>query len=153
MAYFVSSELLFYRNGALFMSHILGCPTVLSMIPELNRCILTNEGKGLVPGYPQSMLDVLGSCNIASVSGSLHKAMRSSMMGLVGTAMIRGQLLTKIDEFMRSHLSIWNHNIIDTQQKTKEVGYSYFFKKMEFEMAFYLTSMFMASKSIDWSSA
>lgn len=106
----------------MFKSHILGCPTVVCMDPELNRYILMNEGKGLVPGYPQSMLDILGRCNIAAVSGSLHKAMRSSMLGLVSPAMIRGQLLTKIDEFMRSHLSNWNHSVLDIQQRTKEVG-------------------------------
>jgi hypothetical protein len=40
----------------LFRSHILGCSTVISMDPSLNRYILLNEGRGLIPGYPQSML-------------------------------------------------------------------------------------------------
>lgn len=41
------------------------------MDPELNKYILMNEAKGLVPGYPQSMLDILGKCNIATVHGSM----------------------------------------------------------------------------------
>ncbi|TQD83302.1 hypothetical protein C1H46_031159 [Malus baccata] len=61
------------RYGSFFKSHILGCPTVVSMDPEVNRYILMNEAKGLVPGYPQSMLDILGKCNIAAVHGSTHK--------------------------------------------------------------------------------
>ncbi|GFY84852.1 brassinosteroid-6-oxidase 1 [Actinidia rufa] len=48
------------RHGSFFKSHILGCPTIVSMDPEINRYILMNEAKGLVPGYPQSMLDILG---------------------------------------------------------------------------------------------
>lgn len=105
----------------MFKSHILGCPTVVSMDPEINRYILMNEGRGLVPGYPQSMLDILGRCNIAAVSGSLRKAMRSSMLGLISPTMIREQLLSKIDQFMRSHLSDWNGKVIDIQERTKKM--------------------------------
>ncbi|XP_008811805.1 cytochrome P450 85A1-like [Phoenix dactylifera] len=110
------------RYGSLFKSHILGCPTVVCMDPELNRFILMNEGKGFVPGYPQSMLDILGRCNIAAIHGSLHKAMRSVMLGLINPPVIRDQLLPKIDEFMRSHLSSWNGEVIDIQEKTKEMA-------------------------------
>ncbi|KAM0951357.1 putative cytochrome P450 [Dioscorea sansibarensis] len=110
------------RYGSLFKSHILGCPTVVCMDPELNRFILMNEGKGLIPGYPQSMLDILGKCNIAAVDGPLHKAMRGAMLGLINPPMIRDQLLHKIDQFMRSHLTDWSNKIIDIQQKTKEMA-------------------------------
>ncbi|KAI3976684.1 hypothetical protein MKX01_008542 [Papaver californicum] len=110
------------RYGSFFKSHILGCPTIVSMDPELNRYILLNEGKGLVPGYPQSMLDILGKCNIAAVNGSAHKAMRGSMLSIVSPSTIRDQLLPKIDEFMRSHLSNWGGKTLDIQEKTKEMA-------------------------------
>ncbi|CAK9160541.1 unnamed protein product [Ilex paraguariensis] len=109
------------RYGSFFKSHLLGCPTIVSMDPELNRYILMNEAKGLVPGYPQSMLDILGECNIAAVHGSTHKTMRGSLLALVSPTMIRDQLLPKIDEFMRSHLCNWDNKVIDIQEKTKEV--------------------------------
>ncbi|KAK9090836.1 hypothetical protein Sjap_024013 [Stephania japonica] len=110
------------KYGSFFKSHILGCPTIVSMDPELNRYILMNEGKGLVPGYPQSMLDILGKCNIAAVSGSAHKAMRGALLALISPTMIRDNLLPKIDEFMRSHLSNWDGKTIEVQQKTKEMA-------------------------------
>lgn len=91
------------------------------MDPELNKYILMNEAKGLVPGYPQSMLDILGKCNIAAVHGSTHKNMRGALLALVSPPMIRDILLPKIDDFMRSHLSNWNGKVIDIQEKTKEV--------------------------------
>ncbi|RWW48479.1 hypothetical protein BHE74_00045444 [Ensete ventricosum] len=89
---------------------------------ELNRFILMNEGKGFVPGYPQSMLDILGRSNIAAVRGDMHKTMRSCMLGLVSPPMIRDQLLPKIDEFMRSYIDDWGGRVIDIQEKTKEVS-------------------------------
>ncbi|CAL5369767.1 unnamed protein product [Camellia sinensis] len=110
------------RYGIFFKSHILGCPTIVSMDPELNRYILMNEAKGLVPGYPQSMLDILGKCNIAAVHGSTHKYMRGALLALVSPSMIRDHLLPKIDLFMRSHLSDWNQKVIDIQEKTKEMA-------------------------------
>ncbi|KAI8522340.1 hypothetical protein RHMOL_RhmolUnG0003900 [Rhododendron molle] len=110
------------RFGTFFKSHILGCPTIVSMDPEINKYILMNEAKGLVPGYPQSMLDILGKCNIAAVHGSNHKYMRGALVALVCPSMIKAHLLPKIDDFMRSHLSNWDGKVIDIQQKTKEMA-------------------------------
>ncbi|KAJ3674294.1 hypothetical protein LUZ60_004910 [Juncus effusus] len=110
------------RYGNLFKSHILGCPTVVCMDPEINRYILMNEGKSFVPGYPQSMLDILGKWNIAAVHGPVHKSMRGAMLALINPPMIRDQILPKIDEFMRSHVSSWSGKVIDIQVKTKEMA-------------------------------
>ncbi|KAF5725420.1 cytochrome P450 85A [Tripterygium wilfordii] len=110
------------RHGSFFKTHILGCPTVVSMDPDLNRYILMNESKGLVPGYPKSMLDILGKCNIAAVHGSTHKHMRGALLALISPTMIRDQLLPKIDDFMRTHLTSWDNKIINIQDKTKEMA-------------------------------
>ncbi|KAG9134789.1 hypothetical protein Leryth_001121 [Lithospermum erythrorhizon] len=111
------------RYGSFFRSHLLGCPTIVSMDAELNRYILVNEAKGLVPGYPQSMLDILGKRNIAAVHGSAHKYMRGALLGLINPTMIRDNLLPKIDDFMRSHLSNWDNKIVDIQEKAKEMAF------------------------------
>ncbi|XP_057447745.1 cytochrome P450 85A-like [Lotus japonicus] len=111
------------RYGSFFKSHILGCPTIVSMDPELNRYILMNEAKGLVPGYPQSMLDILGKCNIAAVHGSTHKYMRGALLSIISPTLIRDQLLPKIDEFMSAHLSDWDNKVINIQEKTKEMAF------------------------------
>ncbi|KAF1869897.1 hypothetical protein Lal_00017474 [Lupinus albus] len=111
------------RYGNVFKSHILGCPTIVSMDAELNRYILMNEAKGLGPGYPQSMLDILGKCNIAAVHGSTHKYMRGALLSIISPTLIRDQLLPKIDEFMRIHLSDWGNKVINIQDKTKEMAF------------------------------
>ncbi|BAF12537.1 cytochrome P450 85A1 [Oryza sativa Japonica Group] len=114
------------RYGSVFRTHILGCPTVVCMEAELNRRALASEGRGFVPGYPQSMLDILGRNNIAAVQGPLHRAMRGAMLSLVRPAMIRSSLLPKIDAFMRSHLAAWSSSsssaVVDIQAKTKEMA-------------------------------
>lgn len=119
-----------HRYGNLFKTHILGSPTVVCMDPELNRYILMNEGKGLVPGYPQSMQDLMGKWNISAVHGSLHKSMRSAMLGLIGPNMIKDQLISEIDEFLKSYLSNWSGKVIDIQEKTKEVGRTRLLKQL-----------------------
>lgn len=104
------------------------------MDPELNRYILMNESKGLVPGYPQSMLDILGKCNIAAVHGLTHRYMRGALLALVSTNVIRDCLLPKIDGFMRSHLSNWEDKVIDIQEKTKEVCLGYIQSNQKYTM-------------------
>ncbi|KAI8026189.1 Cytochrome P450 85A1 [Camellia lanceoleosa] len=91
------------RYGSFFKSHILGCPTIVSMDPETNRYILMNESKGLVPGYPQSMLDILGksNTNIAAVHGSTHRHIRAALLSLLN----------------------WDNTLIDIQQKTKKMAF------------------------------
>ena len=92
------------------------------MDAELNRYILMNESKGLVAGYPQSMIDILGTCNIAAVHGPNHRLMRGSLLSLISPAMMNDHLLPKIDDFMRSYLCGWDElETVDIQEKTKHV--------------------------------
>ncbi|KAH0851800.1 hypothetical protein HID58_015243 [Brassica napus] len=112
------------RYGSFFKSHLLGCPTLVSMDTEINRYILKNESKGLVPGYPQSMLDILGTCNMAAVHGSSHRLMRGSLLSLISSAMMRDHILPKVDYFMRSYLGQWSElENVDIQDKTKHMAF------------------------------
>ncbi|CAI9785304.1 unnamed protein product [Fraxinus pennsylvanica] len=116
------------RYGNVFKTHILGSPTIISMDPELNRYVLLNEAKGLIPGYPQSMLDILGKCNIAAVYGSAHKHIRSNMLSLVGTPLIKDRFLPRIDRYVRLHLSNWDGSTVDIQEKTMNMTFLIAFK-------------------------
>jgi brassinosteroid-6-oxidase 1 len=81
-----------------------------------------NEGKeGLVPGYPKSMLDLIGKANVAAVHGSAHKFIRMSLLSLIGPSAIKDQLFPYIDKFMRLFIDNWDGKIIDIQEKTIEV--------------------------------
>lgn len=82
-----------------------------------------NEGKGIISGYPQSMIDILGKSNIASVHGVDHKNMRGALLQLVNPNILKHQIIPKIDEFMRTHLNNWTNQVIDIQEKTKQVSF------------------------------
>lgn len=92
------------------------------MDPELNRYILLNESEGLIPGYPQSSLDILGKRNIAAVSGKIHKKLRGSLLSLIGSPKLREQLLSKADRDMRIFLQNWDGKTVDIQQKAYDVS-------------------------------
>ncbi|XP_038718356.1 cytochrome P450 85A-like [Tripterygium wilfordii] len=111
------------RHGSVFKTHVMGSPTVICMNPELNRYILLNEGKGMVPGYPTSMVDILGRLNIAAVHGSDHKRVRGSLLSLIGPPLIKDQLFAKIDHFMSSFLQHWDGQTIDIQEKASEMAF------------------------------
>ncbi|KAH9290545.1 hypothetical protein KI387_034662, partial [Taxus chinensis] len=118
------------RYGELFKSHILGCPMVVSTDPELNRYILLNEGRGLIPGYPQSMMDILGKWNIAAVHDILHKTMRGAMLALINPPIIRDHLLSHVNHFMQKFLTDWDSRVINLQDKTKEMALLLAFKQV-----------------------
>ncbi|XP_065879653.1 cytochrome P450 85A-like [Euphorbia lathyris] len=110
------------RYGSLFKTHMLGSRTIISTDPETNRYILMNEGKGLIPGYPKSAVDILGKKNISSVHGSIHKYIRGSFLSLVAPSAIKEHLLPKIDRSLRSFLANWDHfKTLDIQDKTLEM--------------------------------
>lgn len=83
---------------------------------------IQNEAKGLVPGYPQSHLEILGRSNIATVDGATHKRMRGAYLALVGPAMMKvNNRLRKIVYSMRFFTDHWEGRTLDNQEKTKEV--------------------------------
>ncbi|GMY25817.1 cytochrome P450 85A1-like [Fagus crenata] len=118
------------KYGSVFKSHIFGSPTVISMDQDLNRYILMNEGKGLVPGYPKSMLDLVGKTNIAAVHGAAHKYIRGSLLSLIGSGAIKDQLFPDIDKFMRSFINNWEDKTIDIQDKTIEMAFYISFRQI-----------------------
>ncbi|EXB92383.1 hypothetical protein L484_021367 [Morus notabilis] len=103
----------FLKHGLDFLNNKKAIPTIICMDPDLNRYILLNEGKGLVPGYPQSMVKILGKSSTAAVYGSSHKHIRGSLLSLVGPPAIRDLLLPNIDKYMRFFLLNWDGKTID----------------------------------------
>ncbi|CAN1794825.1 Cytochrome P450 85A1 [Linum perenne] len=117
------------RYGEVFKTHILGAPTIISMDPELNRYILYNESKGLVPGYPKAMVDILGT-NISSVHGATHKHIRGSILTLIGPNSVKDNLFPSILRNARIFVSDWDGTTLDIQDKTKEMVFFLAFKQL-----------------------
>ncbi|CAA6659796.1 unnamed protein product [Spirodela intermedia] len=73
---------------------------------EVNRWILMNEGKGLVPGYPRAMTVILGEGNVSAVHGPVHRVVRGALMSDRPGRRERPALPT-VDEFIGSRLYSW----------------------------------------------
>ncbi|XP_028053417.1 cytochrome P450 85A1-like isoform X2 [Camellia sinensis] len=58
-----------------------------------------------------------------AVHGSTHRHIRAALLSLLCPPIIRSQLLPKLDDFMRCHLSNWDNTLVDNQQKTKEMAF------------------------------
>ncbi|KAJ3692478.1 hypothetical protein LUZ60_012828 [Juncus effusus] len=108
------------RYGDMFKTNIFGGPTVVSMDPEINKFILTHESKGFVPGFPPSMMNILGKWNFFNLTGAEHKAMRGVLISLVGAPAMK-ELLPKINEFMQSYIRDWSGRVLDLQDKSNEI--------------------------------
>ena len=106
------------RYGNVFKTHLLGSPSIVSLDPEVNRFILMNENKGVVIGYPRQAIALVGQWP----SGPHHKSVRCVVMSLVGPCAIREQLLPKLYPFMQSYLSGLGGQIVDIQERTREVN-------------------------------
>lgn len=111
-----------YRYGNIFKTHILGYPTIISMDPEFNRYILMNEAKGLIPSYPDSMINTLGKHNIGAISGPIHKHIRGSFLSLVSPPVIRSSLFPTIDKSVRVMINKWADRTIDIQKEANDVS-------------------------------
>ncbi|CAI0463190.1 unnamed protein product [Linum tenue] len=118
------------KHGEVFKTHILGSPTIISMDPELNRYILYNESKGLVPGYPKAMVDILGT-NISTVHGATHKHIRGSILSLLGPVAVKEKLFPNLLKCVKSFTADWDGKTIDIQEKAQEWS-----QQMAFFLAF-----------------
>ncbi|KAL8120978.1 cytochrome P450 85A-like [Apium graveolens] len=93
------------------------------MDPEVNKYILLNEAKGLVPGYPKAMNNILGKNNIGAVHASPHKILRGSLLSLIAPTLIKDSLLPKIDKTIRYVVNGLDGKTIDIQEKSEEMAY------------------------------
>ena len=115
---FLSHRRFSCRYGNVFKTHLFGSPSIVSIDPEVNRFILTNEGNGVVLGYPKRSVDLVGKWT----GGPHHKAVRGILQSLIGPIAIRGQLLPKLDSCMQSYLDGFGGQIVDIQERTREVS-------------------------------
>ncbi|XP_051149270.1 cytochrome P450 85A1-like [Andrographis paniculata] len=117
------------RYGSVFKTHILGSPAIISMDPDLNRYILKNESKGIVPGYPKSMVDILGQ-NISTVSGDAHRIISKNLLSLVGAPAIKDNIFHNVVAHTFDFISSWDGITLDFQEKALEFAFMVMFKQI-----------------------
>nr|AYV88878.1 cytochrome P450 oxidase CYP90A53 [Polygala tenuifolia] len=107
------------RYGPIFTTHIFGEPTVFSADPDLNRFIMSNEGKLFDCSYPGSISNLLGKHSLLLMKGSLHKRMHSLTMSFANSTIIREHLLLDIDRLIRLNLNSWTDRVLLMEEAKK----------------------------------
>ncbi|MQL83116.1 hypothetical protein Taro_015603 [Colocasia esculenta] len=98
------------RFGNVFTSNLFGQPTVVSADAQLNRFILQNESKAFGPGWPRSLIKVLGRYTILDLAGDDHRYMRSIVVNFLSSARLQTVFLKGVERAATATLGSWKGN-------------------------------------------
>ncbi|OUZ99079.1 Cytochrome P450 [Macleaya cordata] len=107
------------RYGKVFTTHVFGETTVFSTDSEVNRYILTNEGKLFEASYTASISNLLGRRSLLLLKGSLHKKLHSLTINFANASSIRDHLFVDIDRIIRFNLDSWSNRVFLLDQAKK----------------------------------
>ncbi|KAF5197410.1 Cytochrome p450 [Thalictrum thalictroides] len=95
------------RYGKIYKSNLFGCPTIVSVDPELNRYVLQNEGRLFECSYPSSLGGILGKWSMLVLVGDMHKNMRMISVNFMSSARLRTHLIQDVETQTLLVLKSW----------------------------------------------
>ncbi|MQL83113.1 hypothetical protein Taro_015600 [Colocasia esculenta] len=95
------------RFGNVFTSNLFGQPTVVSADAQFNRFLLLNELKAFEPGWPRSLIKVLGRYTILALVGDDHKYSRSIIVNFLSGARLQTVFLQGVERASTAILGSW----------------------------------------------
>lgn len=98
----------FCRYGKVFKSHLFGSPTIVSCDLELNMFILQNEDKLFQASYPKSIHGIVGKHSLLTVSGNLHRKLRSIAVSFISVSKSSPDFLDLVQKLSISMMESWN---------------------------------------------
>ncbi|CAN6575041.1 unnamed protein product [Malus baccata var. baccata] len=96
------------RYGKVFKSHLFGSPTIVSCDLELNMFILQNEDKLFQASYPKSIHGIVGKHSLLTVSGNLHRKLRSIAVSFISVSKSSPDFLDLVQKLSISMMESWN---------------------------------------------
>ncbi|KAL6288152.1 hypothetical protein ACE6H2_012542 [Prunus campanulata] len=96
------------RYGKVFKSHLFGSPTIVSCDLELNMFILQNEEKLFQASYPKAIHGILGKHSLLTVSGELHRKLRSIAVSFIANSKSAPDFLHWVQKLSISMMDSWN---------------------------------------------
>ncbi|MQL83115.1 hypothetical protein Taro_015602 [Colocasia esculenta] len=112
------------RFGNVFTSNLFGQRTVVSTDVQLNRSILLNELRAFGPGWPRSMLRVLGRYTIVAQAGDDHKCSRSIIVNFLSSARLQAVFLQGVDRVSTAILGSWKEKgVVSVRVETKKFAF------------------------------
>ncbi|XP_020258292.1 cytochrome P450 90B1-like [Asparagus officinalis] len=98
------------KYGRVFKMSLLGEPTIVSVDPELNRLILQSEEKLFQSSYSKSTAEIMGRWSMISVTGDIHRELRSIAVNFMNNVKLRNYFLPDIEAKVVNILDSWKHN-------------------------------------------
>lgn len=125
--YFRPDEFIAQRRqkyGNLFKTCLFGYPIIISTDPHVSNFILENDGQLFVPQFPTSLGELFGKSNIMQSRGDCHKKKRGVYMRVVGIPVLKGRLLSAIQNTIMSTLSGWRGRNVNVTHEVEEMIFS-----------------------------
>jgi (+)-abscisic acid 8'-hydroxylase len=108
------------RYGAVFKTHILGCPCIMVSRPEAAKFVLVTKAHLFKPTFPASKERMLGPQAIFFQHGEYHMRLRHLVLRAFMPDAIRSTV-PSIENIARKTLQSWEGRTVNTFQEMKTV--------------------------------
>ncbi|XP_050236284.1 cucurbitadienol 11-hydroxylase-like [Mercurialis annua] len=106
------------KYGPIFQSNIACQPIVISVDPEFNNHIITQNGISVELWYLStfSKLFALEGESKTNITGSIHKFIRKAILNRLGTESLKEKFLPRIENMVKETLYSWsNQDVVDVK--------------------------------------
>ncbi|KAJ0989809.1 hypothetical protein J5N97_008165 [Dioscorea zingiberensis] len=111
------------KYGAIFKTHILGCPCVMLSSPEAAKFVLVTKAQLFKPTFPASKERMLGRQAIFFQQGDYHARLRRLVLRAFMPDSIRSTV-ADIEAIALRTLSSWDNRLITTFQEMKTYAFN-----------------------------
>ena len=111
------------RYGKIFKSNIFGGPTIVSTDARFNRFVMQNQGRLFETSYPESVEGILGEWSVLTLTGELHKEMRSIALNFLSSDILCNRLLPDIEQHALLVINTWKDGLcLSAREEARKVG-------------------------------
>ncbi|KAL4202949.1 hypothetical protein AMTRI_Chr02g266020 [Amborella trichopoda] len=95
------------RYGRIFMSHLFGKPSLLSVDPEFNKWVMQNEGKLFKAMYTVSFRKAIGKYGLIAVHGDLQRKLHGIAVNLLAPDKLRSHYMADVESRVINSVASW----------------------------------------------
>ncbi|XP_020523949.1 abscisic acid 8'-hydroxylase 2 isoform X2 [Amborella trichopoda] len=110
------------RYGAIFKTHILGCPCIMISNPEAARCVLVSQAHRFKPTFPSSKERMIGPQALFFHQGEYHTRLRKLVQASLLPNAIRDSV-SDIEKVVLSLLKSWECTTVNTFHEMKKLTF------------------------------
>ncbi|XP_058099893.1 abscisic acid 8'-hydroxylase 2-like [Magnolia sinica] len=117
---FFSNHIKWY--GAIFKTHILGCPSIMISSPEAVKFVLVSHAHLFKPTFPSSKEMMIGPQAVFFHQGPYHSKLKKMIQSTFLPSSIQGNI-SEIERLVLKLLLPWENNIINTLKEMKRFAF------------------------------